>query len=101
MNSESEYFSRIFKALADTTRQQILAILREKKEMTVGDVGSHFNLAQPTISQHLKILMNVGALKMRKDGQRVFYRICNIEMYDAMKTFLTIYKKQAEEARHD
>jgi DNA-binding transcriptional ArsR family regulator len=100
--SELTYLSRIFKALADPTRQQILELLRSNKEMTVNDIVSHFNLAQPTISQHLKELLNVEALKMRKDGQRVFYRICNIKMYDAMKEFLQVYKQHAEQARqHD
>lgn len=101
MDKEYEDFSRIFKALADTTRQQILELLRHNNEMTVSDIASHFDLAQPTISQHLKVLMGAGALKMRKDGQWAYYRICNINMYDAMETFIQIYRKQVEAARHE
>jgi DNA-binding transcriptional ArsR family regulator len=96
-----ESFSRIFKALADPTRQRVLELLRRNGEMSVNDIASHFNLAQPTISQHLKVLIGAEALKMRKDGQRVFYRICNVEMYDAMETFIKAYKQQVKAARHE
>lgn len=100
MERELAYFSQIFRALADTTRQRILALLQQKGELTVGDITSHFDLAQPTISQHLKVLTDAGALKSRKEGQRAFYRICNSEMYDAMETFLKVYQQQVERG-HD
>jgi ArsR family transcriptional regulator, arsenate/arsenite/antimonite-responsive transcriptional repressor len=99
MESEPAHFTYVFKALSDTTRLQILTLLRGHKEMTVTDIASHFNLAQPTISQHLKILTDSGVLKMRKEGQRVFYHICSIKIYDAMGTFLEVYKEQAEASR--
>lgn len=102
MDSELAYLSRIFKALADPTRQQILELLRRNEEMTVSDIAANFRLAQPTISQHLKVLTYAEALKTRKDGQRVFYRICNVKMYDAMETFLKVYKQQVERGKqHD
>lgn len=97
-DSELVHFSRVFKALADETRQRILRLLRKNGEMAVNDISSHFKLAQPTISQHLKVLKYVEALKVRKDGQRVFYRICNIQMYDAMEAFMETYEQQTKEA---
>jgi DNA-binding transcriptional ArsR family regulator len=100
-DSELARFSQIFKALADETRQHILELLRKNGEMTVNDISSHFKLAQPTISQHLKVLKAVEALKVRKDGQRVFYRLCNIEMYDAMEAFMETYEQQTKEASDD
>jgi DNA-binding transcriptional ArsR family regulator len=97
--ADTHYFSHVFKALADMTRQRILELLRKKGEMTVNDIASHFDLAQPTISQHLRVLKEAGALKTRKAGQQVFYRICNINLYDAMEKFMEIYEAEAKAAK--
>ena len=94
-----EYFSHVFKALADATRQRILELLRKNGEMTVNQITGKFDLAQPTISQHLRILKEAGALKTRKSRQQVFYRICNIELYDAMETFMETYEKETKEKK--
>lgn len=96
--SELAHIAQVFKALADVTRQQILELLREHGEMTVNDIAAHFNLAQPTISQHLKVLKDVEAVKARKDGQKMYYRICNVKMYDAMEGFMLTYEEQTKEA---
>jgi|SRR5882672_9597159 len=94
--SDIAYFSHVFKALADETRQHILELLRKNGEMSVNDIAGHFNLTQPTISQHLRILKEAEALKNRKDGLRILYRICNIELYDAMETFMQTYEKETK-----
>lgn len=99
--SDIEYFSHVFKALADETRQRILELLRKNGEMTVSDIAGHFELAQPTISQHLRVLKESGALKARKSGQQIFYRICNIKLYDAMETFMETYEKEAKGNSND
>jgi len=95
------YFSHVFKALADDTRQRILELLRKNGEMSVSNIASHFNLAQPTISQHLRILKEAGALKGRKDGLQVLYRICNIELYDAMEAFIETYENETKKNAHE
>jgi ArsR family transcriptional regulator len=90
-----EYFSQVFKALADPTRQRILELLREREEMTVTNIATNFSSSQPTISQHLKVLKDAGALKTRRAGQQIYYRICNIAMYDAMEEFMEVYETEA------
>lgn len=99
--SDIAYFSHVFKALADDTRQHILELLRRNGEMSVNDIASHFDLAQPTISQHLRILKEAGALKSRKDGLQALYRICNIELYDAMEAFMETYEKETRKSAHE
>ena len=47
--------TKVFKALADGTRQEILQLL-EEQPYTVGEIVSKFNLSQPTISRHLSVL---------------------------------------------
>ena len=65
---------RAFAALADDTR---LALVEElsKGERAVGDLVAKFDLRQPTISQHLKVLKEAGLVRARPDAQRRLYRI--------------------------
>jgi DNA-binding transcriptional ArsR family regulator len=63
-----------FSALADDTR---LAIVEElaKGERAVGELVERFELRQPTISQHLKVLRDAGLVRVRADAQRRLYSI--------------------------
>ena len=47
--------TKVFKALSDGTRQEILRLL-EHNERTVGEIVGNFELSQPTISRHLSVL---------------------------------------------
>ena len=63
---------RIFKALADRTRQDILELL-SVHEMNVTDICSEFRTSQPTISHHLQILRNCDLVDSRKEGKNIYY----------------------------
>ena len=65
---------RIFKALADKTRQDILELL-EKEEMNVTDICQEFDISQPTVSHHLQILKNCSLVESRKDGKNIYYHV--------------------------
>jgi len=71
--------SKIFKALADSTRLRILGLL-SIREMCVCEIMVALNLTQPTASHHLGILENAGLVKDRKEGKWVFYRIAEKEL---------------------
>jgi DNA-binding transcriptional ArsR family regulator len=68
--------SKVFKALADSTRLRILGLLLVR-EMCVCEVMAALNLTQPTASHHLRILQNVGLARDRKDGKWVFYGVAD------------------------
>jgi ArsR family transcriptional regulator len=80
-NAETK--SKLFKALADTTRLRVLGLLKAR-EMCVCEVMVALDLTQPTASHHLGILENSGLVKKRKEGKWVFYRIANPEKFEAM-----------------
>ncbi len=61
------------RAMADETRQRILALLRER-EMSVYELNAHFAVTQPTISYHLAILRRAHLISSRRAGQQIFYR---------------------------
>jgi DNA-binding transcriptional ArsR family regulator len=63
-----------FKALADPTRRKILNLLKEK-ELTAGEISSHFDMSKPSVSQHLKLLKNAGLVNAVKKGQFVVYSL--------------------------
>jgi DNA-binding transcriptional ArsR family regulator len=63
----------VFQALAESRRRQILRLLRDR-ELSVGEVASRFDVTQPAISQHLKVLKGAGLVTERRDGTRHIYR---------------------------
>ena len=65
---------RVFKALADPTRRQILQELKAG-ELTAGEIVSRFSISGPSISRHLTILETAELVSERKEGNRIFYRL--------------------------
>lgn len=64
-----------FAALSDPTRRAILGLLSDR-DLTVGQVVDHFEIAQSGITRHLNVLENAHLIERRRDGQR---RICRLK----------------------
>jgi DNA-binding transcriptional ArsR family regulator len=64
----------VFRALADPTRREILALLREGGS-TVGDLASNFHMSRPAVSKHLRQLKEAGLIVDRPQGTA---RICEL-----------------------
>ena len=69
--------SEIFKALADPTRLQLLAMISEadQQEACVCNLTEPLKLSQPTISHHLKKLAEVGIINRERRGTWVWYSL--------------------------
>ena len=65
----NDQLSLIFGALADATRRGILARLAEG-EATVMELAEPFEISQPAISKHLKVLERAGLISIGQDAQR-------------------------------
>lgn len=67
----------LVKALADPVRLRLLSLVASHAdgEACVCDLGGAFDLSQPTISHHLKVLHGAGLLDREKRGVWVYYRI--------------------------
>jgi len=64
----------VFKALADPTRLEILRLVSAQPDAScVCDIVDHFELSQPTISHHLKVLRDAGLLTFARRGIWSFY----------------------------
>lgn len=66
-------FTKVAKALADSTRLKMLREVREAGELTCSCLCECFPLSQPTISHHIRTLESAGLFIVRKDGQ--FHRL--------------------------
>jgi DNA-binding transcriptional ArsR family regulator len=61
-------------ALADPTRRKILALI-SNRECSVNSLVEQFDMSQPAISQHLKILRSSGIVSVRRDRRRRLYTV--------------------------
>ena len=74
--AEADGIAPLLKALADPVRLRLMSMVasHEGGEACVCDLNDAFELSQPTISHHLKILHEVGLLDREKRGVWVYYR---------------------------
>jgi ArsR family transcriptional regulator len=73
----AERISALLKALADPVRLRLLSLVAAHagQEACVCDLNEAFDLSQPTISHHLKVLHEVGLLERSKRGTWVYYSV--------------------------
>ena len=62
-----------FNAVAEPRRRDILEFLAPV-ERPVGAIGLALGLAQPSVSKHLRVLLDVGLVEVRREGRQAFYR---------------------------
>jgi ArsR family transcriptional regulator len=74
--SQAEQVAPLLKALADPVRLRLMSLVasHEGGEACACDLNDAFDLSQPTISHHLKVLHEAGLLDRDKRGVWVFYR---------------------------
>ena len=102
--------SDAFNAVAEPRRREILDYLAQG-ERPVGDMVVHLRLEQPSVSKHLKVLRDVGLVRVRRNGRHMFYRT-NADairpLHEWTKTFERLWshqllriKERAEEKAED
>jgi DNA-binding transcriptional ArsR family regulator len=72
-----------FKALADPTRREILAMLRHG-EMTAGALAEKFDMTKPSMSHHFGVLREADLITSRRDGQQIWYALNTTVVQDLM-----------------
>jgi ArsR family transcriptional regulator len=81
---ERDALAARFKALADPTRVAIVNCLSAADEVCVCNLTATFELSQPTISHHLKILREAGLVESTRRGTWAYYRVVP-EAIDALR----------------
>jgi DNA-binding transcriptional ArsR family regulator len=90
-----DQLSRIFAALADPTRRDMVARLAVG-DATVGQLADPYDVSVQAVSKHLKVLADAGLVSRSKDAQR---RPCHLEaeVFDLMTKWIERYRRQAQE----
>ncbi len=65
--------SDVFNAVAESRRRDILEYLAPD-ERAVGEIADALEMAQPSVSKHLNVLLTAGLVTVRRDGRRALYR---------------------------
>ncbi|MET7638141.1 metalloregulator ArsR/SmtB family transcription factor [Streptomyces sp. NPDC005438] len=87
---QAEVLAKVFKALGDPVRLRLLSMIASRAggEVCVCDLTPAFDLAQPTVSHHLKLLRQAGLIDAERRGTWVYYRL-RPEMTDRLAAILT------------
>ena len=90
-----DQLSRVFAALADPTRRDMVARLAAG-DATVGELAGRYDVSVQAVSKHVKVLADAGLVSQRKEAQR---RPCHLEaeVFDLVTKWLERYRRQAEE----
>jgi len=62
------------KAIAAPRRRQILSLVGDR-ELSAGEIASHFDVSRPAVSQHLNVLKEAGLVSERRNGTRRLYSV--------------------------
>lgn len=65
-----------FDATSNETRLRILYVLHRAAELCVCDLADVFEISQPAVSRHLKILREKALVEARRDAQTIYYSVC-------------------------
>jgi len=73
----AEQLARVFKALGDPTRVRLLSLIaaRDEREACICDLIPAVGLSQPTVSHHMKQLVDAGLVAREQRGRWAFYRL--------------------------
>jgi DNA-binding transcriptional ArsR family regulator len=78
--------NKVFKALSDPTRRQVLQLLRER-HMTAGELADHFPVSKPTMSAHFAVLQEADLIEAEKLGRSIVYRLKMSVLEEALLGF--------------
>jgi DNA-binding transcriptional ArsR family regulator len=81
-----ESIGKVFKAMADATRREILEMLREA-DRSAGEISDRFSLTKPAISHHLSVLKEAGLETERREGQHIIYSLREDSIVEAIDGF--------------
>ena len=91
----TDQLSRVFAALADPTRRDIVTRLTTG-DATVGDLAAPYDVSVQAVSKHLKVLQEAGLVTRSKDAQRRPVHL-EAEVFDLMTKWIERYRQAAEE----
>ena len=95
MVEQPDRLSRVFAALADPTRRDLVARLAAG-DATVSELAAPYDVSLQAVSKHLKVLEDAGLVRRSRDAQRRPAHL-DAEVLDLMTKWIERYRRQAEE----
>ncbi len=88
----------LFTALADPTRREILALLREG-DLSAGEIAERFPLAKSTLSGHFSVLRDAGLVVSERQGTRIVYSVNQSALEEGLELVLRLLGPRAMEEK--
>ena len=82
---------KVYRALADPTRREILRLLRER-DRSAGELAEHFPLARSTLSGHLAVLREAGLVQVERRGSTLIYSLNLSVLEEALMALLDLFR---------
>ncbi len=76
---------KVFAALASPVRREVLQLLREAGPQPVSALASHFEMARPSFSEHLRVLREARLVSETKVGRQRLYRLEGAALYEVQE----------------
>ncbi|ONM46479.1 ArsR/SmtB family transcription factor [Nocardia donostiensis] len=95
MDENSEQLNRVFAALADPTRRNLVSQLAHA-DATVGELAKPYDMSLQAVSKHIKVLEEAGLVTRSKDAQRRPVHL-DAEVFDLMTKWIERYRRKAQE----
>lgn len=90
--------NRVFKALADPTRREILGLL-ERGERSAGELADYFDMTKPTMSHHFSVLKHADLISSRRKGTTIYYSLNTTVMQDVMTWVMNLIERSGKNKR--
>lgn len=90
--------NRVFRALADPTRREILRLLG-RGEKTAGELAERFEMTKPSMSHHFAVLKDADLIRSRRDGQQIWYSLNTTVVQDVMAWALDLLERGQRKRR--
>lgn len=90
-----DQLSRVFQALSDPTRRDMVARLAADGDASVGELAAPYDVSVQAVSKHLKVLEDAGVVTRSRDAQRRPVHL-DAEIFDLMTRWIERYRREAE-----
>jgi DNA-binding transcriptional ArsR family regulator len=92
----TDQLTRVFAALADPIRRDVVARLAADGDATPGELAAPYDVSLQAVSKHLKVLEEAGLVSRSVDGRRRPVRL-EAEVFDLVTVWIERYRREAEE----
>lgn len=79
----------LFKALSDANRLRIVRLIANTENMCACNILEAFDITQPTLSHHMKVLCSYGLVDGRKEGKWMHYSL-NRKVFSELKAYIEL-----------